>query len=86
MGLICLLLPFIAVVVPFGSSTEQVAGRHTEGLVHGFLVLRTQDGETLAHGDLTQSAPENSVTSRVVFRSRDGSRNDETTIYSERRS
>jgi len=29
-----------------------VAVRHTEGLVHGFLVLRTLAGDTLADGDL----------------------------------
>jgi hypothetical protein len=30
----------------------QVAVQHTEGLVHGSLVLRTLEGETLAHEDL----------------------------------
>ena len=33
-----------------------VAVLHTEGLIHGFLVLRTLKGDTLADGDLTQVA------------------------------
>ena len=32
----------------------QVAVHYSEGLVHGFLVLRSLEGETLAHGDLIQ--------------------------------
>src|SRR6266404_7111650 len=33
-----------------------IAVRHTEGLVHGFLTLRSQAGELLADGDLIQVA------------------------------
>src|SRR5436190_74384 len=33
---------------------EPVPVRHTEGLVHGFLVLRTIDGKTVAEGDQTE--------------------------------
>lgn len=35
---------------------EPVAVRYTEGLVHGFLALRTLDGRTIADGDLSQVA------------------------------
>jgi hypothetical protein len=45
-----------ALFQPGAMSAEPVAVRHTEGLVHGFLVLRTLAGETLADGDLTQIA------------------------------
>ncbi|MFZ0912574.1 MAG: hypothetical protein WBQ76_13610 [Candidatus Korobacteraceae bacterium] len=58
---------------------------HTEGLVHGFLVLRSLEGETLAHGDLIQVARANRVTAHLVFHFKDGSLYDETTIYSELR-
>src|SRR5436309_1045173 len=37
-------------------TAAQVSVRHREGLVHGFLVLRTLEGETLANGDLVQNA------------------------------
>lgn len=61
-----------------------VAVRHTEGLVHGFLVLRTLAGDTLADGDLIQIASGYRVTNRLVFRFKDGSVHDETAVFSQR--
>ena len=62
---------------------EAVAVRHTEGLLHGFLVLRTLEGQTIANGDTTQFARGDRVTSRLTFRFKDGSLFDETTIFSQ---
>ena len=67
------------------TATAQVAVRNSEGLVHGFLVLRSAEGEALAHGDLIQVAHGNRVTAHLVFHFKDGSVYDETTIYSELR-
>jgi hypothetical protein len=64
----------------------QVPVRHTEGLVHGFLALRSLDGSTLADGDLIQSARGMRVTTQLVFHFKDGSLHDETAIYSQRQS
>jgi len=66
------------------NTAAPVAVRHTEGLVHGFLVLRTLEGSTLADGDLIQVARGDRVTSRLVFRFKDGSVHDETAIFSQR--
>ena len=63
---------------------EQVAVRHPEGLVHGFLALRTQNGTTVADGELLQNASGDRVTSRLVFRFKDGSLSDETSVFSQR--
>jgi len=63
-----------------------VAVRHTEGVVHGFLVLRTLEGNALADGDLIQVARGDRVTSQLQFRFKDGSVHDETAVYSQRRS
>jgi hypothetical protein len=52
--------------------------------VHGFLALRSTDGATLASGDLIQRARGDRVTSRLVFRFRDGSTNDETAVFTQR--
>jgi len=60
------------VLVPGGTAAAQVAVRHTEGLVRGFLVLRTLEGETLAGGDLSQESRGGRVTSRMVFHFKDG--------------
>src|SRR5437868_11801788 len=65
-------------------SGEPVAVRHTEGIVHGFLALRTLDGTLLADGDLMQTARGTVVTSRLVFRFKDGSIHDDTTVFSQR--
>jgi hypothetical protein len=66
------------------SVAEQVAVRYTEGLVHGFLALRTLDGTLLANGDLIQTARGTQVTSRLVFRFKDGSIHDEMAVFSQR--
>jgi hypothetical protein len=63
---------------------DQVPVRYTEGLVHGFLALRTLDGRTIADGDLNQVASGAQVTTRLTFRFRDGSLHDETAIYTQR--
>jgi hypothetical protein len=63
----------------------QVAVRHAEGLVHGFLVLRSLEGEILADGDLLQNAQGDRVTSRLVFHFKDGSLHDETVVFSQRK-
>jgi hypothetical protein len=64
---------------------EQVAVRHAEGLVHGFLSLRTLTGEPLADGDLLQNVSGSRVTSRLVFHFKDGSLHDETAVFSQQR-
>ncbi len=66
------------------ASAEPVPVRHTEGVVHGFLVLRTLEGKTLATGEVTQSPHGGQMTSRLVFRFQDGSHHEETSVYSQR--
>jgi hypothetical protein len=52
--------------------------------VRGFLTLRTLDGTLVADGDLIQSTRGNRVTTRLVYRFKDGSVRDETAVYSQR--
>jgi hypothetical protein len=66
------------------SAVAQVPVRHPEGLVHGFLTLRTLQGELIADGDLIQNAHGERVTSRLVFHFKDGSVHDETAVFSQR--
>jgi len=63
---------------------EPVPVRYAEGLVHGFLVLRSTDGQILAEGDLLQTVHGDRVTSRLVFHFKDGSVHDDTVVYSQR--
>jgi hypothetical protein len=64
---------------------EPVTVRYVEGVVHGFLVLRTLDGTSIADGDLTQVARGARVTTRMVFHFKDGSVHDETAVFSQER-
>ena len=81
----CVLFLFFFCVVGGSASGAPVQVRYREGLVHGFLVLSTLEGNSIAEGDLTQIARGDQVTSRLVFRFKDGSRQEETTIFSQRR-
>ncbi len=76
-------LVFVVVAWSVTLAAEPVRVRFTEGLVHGFLALRTTDGNTVADGDLIQSARGGRVTSRLVFRFRDGSIRDETAVFTQ---
>jgi hypothetical protein len=61
-----------------------VAVRYTEGLIHGFLVLSSMEGEPLANGDLIQVSANNRVTTRLVLKFKDGSLRDESAVFSQR--
>jgi hypothetical protein len=65
-------------------AAQQVQVLHKEGLVHGFLVLRTLEGKFLADGDLIQNVQGDRVTSRLIFHFKDGSLHDETAVFSQR--
>jgi hypothetical protein len=58
--------------------------RHPQGSAHGFLSLKTLDGIRIATGDVTPIVHGDRVTSRVVFRFRDGSIDDDITFSSQR--
>jgi hypothetical protein len=60
-----------------------VTVRFVEGVVHGFLVLRTLDGVLIASGDLLQVGRGGEVESRMVFRFKDGSVSDESAVFTE---
>lgn len=69
---------------PLSLRAEAVRVRYKEGLVHGFLVLRTQEGEALADGDLIQISRGDRVTNHLIFHFKDGSLHEETVVYMER--
>ena len=79
------LLAALALFSDSALHSETVPVRHTEGLLHGFLVLRTVEGDTLADGDWIQTTRGDSVTDHLVFRFTDDSTHDETAVFSHRR-
>ena len=79
-----MLLVCLGVLAPTILSAALITVRRPEGLQHGYLVLQTLEGETLAAGEITQVARGDRVTARLTFHFKDGSINDETTIFSQR--
>ena len=77
-------LAIVALLWTSASCAEPVVVRHVEGLVHGFLSLRSPERDVLASGDLIQGTRGDRVTSRLVFHFKDGSINDETSVFSQR--
>lgn len=62
---------------------EPIEVRYAQGSVHGFLTLSTLQGQLLATGDLNQVVHGQKVRAHLVFRFRDGSTDDETTVFSQ---
>src|SRR5437868_1634384 len=82
--LIAVLLALATMLQPKALLADTVPVRHTEGLMHGFLVLRTLEGKAIADGQMTQDARGDRVTSHLIFRFKDGSIYEDTTIFSQR--
>ncbi len=82
-ALLAVVVSIVAAVAAL--EAEPVAVRHAEGLVHGFLELRTLDGVTIADGDLIQVPHGRTLTTRLTFHFKDGSLHDETAVFSQRK-
>ena len=76
-----LLISVLLAAIP---AISDVPARYQEGLTHGFLVLSTLDGTPLAQGDLLEVAHGHQVTSRLIFHFKDGSLQEESTVFSQR--
>ena len=76
----------LSILLFFTSSSlpGQVKVRITEGSEHGFLTLRDMDNKILASGDLIQVASGARITSNLAFHFKDGSIQEETTVFSQR--
>jgi hypothetical protein len=57
---------------------------NVQGASHGFLLLRSETGAILAHGEYVQTAHGDRVTSRLTYRFRDGSLDDDLTVFTQR--
>ena len=77
------LLAFASWLTPAAAAEVQV--RFLEGVLHGFLELRTVEGTQVAQGDLRQVAKPGGVEGHTVFRFDDGSVFDETVVFTQQR-
>src|ERR1700679_1487479 len=64
---------------------EPIRVRYPQGSAHGWLALKTVEGIIIATGDVIQITHGDRVTSRVTFHFRDGSLDDDITVFSQRR-
>jgi len=72
-----------ALLSPSLAGAAPVEVRFLEGVTRGFLVLRSTTGQTVAQGDLIQTAHPDRVDSQMVFRFKDGSLYDERVTFSQ---
>jgi hypothetical protein len=77
------LVVVLAMLQPVALLSESVPVRHKEGTVHGFLAVRTIEGKTIASGDLIQVVEGDRLVSKLSFHFKDGSVDDETTVFSQ---
>jgi hypothetical protein len=79
-----ILLSFATVLFAVSVSASSMAVRFKEGSLHGFLVLSNLDGKVIAEGDLTQVLQGDHITAHLTYQFKDGSRQEETTVFSQR--
>jgi hypothetical protein len=82
--LLVAVLACAALLQPNALRADPVPVCYTEGLTHGFLILQTLEGKTIADGQMTQVAQGDRVKQHLIFRFKDGSTLEETTIFSQR--
>ena len=63
---------------------EPIRVRYRQGSSHAFVVLETLDGRDLATGEVTQTVRGDEVNSRLILRFRDGSVDDDQTVFMQR--
>src|SRR4029077_8075636 len=85
--LLCLavLMMFTALLaIPVAAAPVSV--RFSEGVTHGFLLVRSLAGDIVGHGEMTQIVAEGDLLeSQLVFRFKDGSLHDEKVAFSQQR-
>jgi hypothetical protein len=64
-------------------TAEPIHVRYAQGSSHGFAALKTLDGITIATGESTQTVSRGRVTSRLIFRFKDGSIDDDVTVFTQ---
>jgi hypothetical protein len=81
----CSLIAMLACAWRPTAQADPIPARHLQGTVHGFLEMLSEDGQVLASGDSIQVVRGSQVTSHTLFTFKDGSTDDETTVFSQSR-
>jgi hypothetical protein len=78
------LAPALACGAQSSAAAPGIPVRYIEGTLHGFLAVHAPDGHVIAAGELSQVVHGSTVTAHLTFHFRDGSLDEETTVFSER--
>ena len=81
----CFLVFLLTLALRPTAQADQVPVRQVGGSIHGLIEVRSEDGRVVASGDITRVVSGDRVTAQVIFRFRDGSIDEETTVYSQHR-
>src|SRR5580658_2599236 len=69
----CLLIAMLVFALRPTAQADPIPARHLQGTVHGFLEMRSPDGQVLASGDSIQVLRGGQVTTHTLFTFKDGS-------------
>jgi hypothetical protein len=58
--------------------------RYPEGSTHGYLAMHTLDGKLVAAGDSIQTVHGGQLVSRLIYRFKDGSIDEDTAVFTQR--
>ena len=72
------------VSLPTLAHAEPIPVRFAQGSSHGYLALRTLEGKLIATGEVAQTVRGDQVTSRLIFYFKDGSVDDDLTVFTQR--
>ncbi len=76
-------LSSLLLLAAFTAPAEPVAVRFRQGTSHGFVLLRTEEGKLLGYGEYSAMPHGDHITSRLTLHFKDGSLDDETTVYTQ---
>src|SRR5689334_24239095 len=75
------LMPLCVLLAGLNLHSEMIPVMQRQGAMHGFLVLRSADGKIIATGDQVNVVKGDEVHSRLTFHFRDGSIDDESSVF-----
>lgn len=81
----CFLVGAVVAASCVAAGGDPISARHPQGPTHGFLLLKSAEGKVLAVGDQVTTVAGDELHSRLTFRFRDGSLDDEMTVFRQRR-
>ena len=66
------------------SVAEQIKVKYPQGVLHGFVVVRTEEGKKIGVGDFQQTVSGTRVTAKMALKLEDGSVFEDTAVFSQR--